>query len=112
MRIYNPYLHLRKSIRLKGYDYSQSGLYFVTICCQDRAFLFGEVVEGEMKLNEFGELNFKIWQRNYYESIIRSERAYHNIFNYIANNPKKWATSKRQGMSHHFQNRYRYSSYD
>jgi len=41
---YNPQKHHRQSIRLKGYDYSQAGLYFITICCQDRACLFGEIV--------------------------------------------------------------------
>lgn len=40
---YNPHIHHRRSIRLKGYDYALAGLYFVTICCQDRACLFGEI---------------------------------------------------------------------
>lgn len=40
---YNPRIHHRKSIRLKGYDYSQEGLYFITICVQDRTCLFGYV---------------------------------------------------------------------
>ncbi|WP_232280631.1 hypothetical protein [Chloroflexus aggregans] len=44
----------RRSIRLKGYDYSQAGAYFITICTKDRACLFGEVVNGEMRLNDFG----------------------------------------------------------
>jgi putative transposase len=33
---YNPQRHHRKSIRLKGYDYAQAGVYFITICCQNR----------------------------------------------------------------------------
>ena len=41
---YNPQIHHRRSIRLKGYDYSKEGLYFITICAQDRACLFGEIV--------------------------------------------------------------------
>lgn len=36
----------------------------------------------------------KIWQRNYYEIIIRDARAYHNISNYIINNPQKWDEDK------------------
>lgn len=211
---YNPHIHHRRSIRLKGYDYSQAGLYFVTICCQDRMNLFGEIENGEMKLNIYGqiawqewqatetirnntalhefivmpnhihgiieilfqhkgdeidqpidskdnipkepatgkfispsqtigaiirgykiatikkikdhilnsdrstgelqfaptapiaptgptdptekiiELDFKIWQRNYYEIIIRDEKAYENISNYIITNPSKWAEDK------------------
>ena len=52
---YNPNIHHRRSIRLKGYDYSQVGLYFVTICVQNRANIFGDVVNGEMMLNEYGK---------------------------------------------------------
>ena len=44
---YNPNIHHRKSIRLKGYDYAQAGLYFITICTQNRACLFGEIRRGE-----------------------------------------------------------------
>ena len=41
---YNPDIHHRKSIRLKGYDYSQAGLYFITICCYKRFCRFGHIV--------------------------------------------------------------------
>ncbi|GIW45209.1 MAG: hypothetical protein KatS3mg077_2491 [Candidatus Binatia bacterium] len=51
---YDPERHHRRSIRLKGYDYTQPGAYFVTICTHDRACLFGEVVDGQMRLNEAG----------------------------------------------------------
>ena len=51
---YNPKIHHRRSIRLKGYDYSQAGLYFITICCQDRACLFGDVIDGHMQCNDAG----------------------------------------------------------
>lgn len=61
MNKYNPHIHHRRSIRLKGYDYAQAGLYFITICCQDRACLFGEVVNGEMVLNEYGQIAFDEW---------------------------------------------------
>ena len=44
---YNPDKHHRKTIRLKGYDYSQAGLYFITIVLYQRACLFGEVVSGD-----------------------------------------------------------------
>jgi hypothetical protein len=43
MNKYNPTFHHRRSIRLKGYDYTQAGLYFITICCQDRICRFGTV---------------------------------------------------------------------
>lgn len=175
---YNPNIHHRRSIRLKGYDYGQAGLYFITICCQDRICRFGSVVNGKMKLNNCGMVaynewiklserfpNFeldvfqimpnhmhgiillnnipleaelitaqndiektekvaptignivgaykslvvkgcleiyksknvtlgKLWQRNYYEHIIRNEKSYRNISQYIINNPAKWADDK------------------
>ncbi|RBQ03805.1 transposase [Pedobacter miscanthi] len=184
---YNPLIHHRRSIRLKGYDYSQAGAYFITICCEDRIHRFGKISGNEMILNQSGTIaynewinlsdrfpNFeldvfqimpnhmhgiivlkdvgatvavapennakeentheensratarvaptianiigayksivsnaclqlfkshnktmgKLWQRNYYERIIRDESAYHNISNYIINNPSKWNEDK------------------
>src|ERR1019366_1141877 len=41
---FNPEIHHRRSIRLKGYDYSQAGLYFITICCKNRECLFGKII--------------------------------------------------------------------
>ena len=171
--IYNPNLHHRRSIRLKGYDYSQEGLYFVTICCQNKECLFGKIVDNEMILNnarkiandcwqqiskhfpnvilheyvimpnhfhgiiqivgagsarhddkmndnmDLGlanpaptmplgniigyfkyqttkqiDLPTKLWQRNYYEHIIRNEKSYQHIAEYIINNPKIWGKDK------------------
>jgi len=51
----------RHSIRLKGYDYSQAGGYFITICTQNRWHLFGHIVNGEMVLNDAGEMVFDQW---------------------------------------------------
>jgi hypothetical protein len=58
---YDPNRHHRRSIRLKGYDYSQAGAYFITICTQDRACLFGKVVNGEMRLNDAGRMVLAEW---------------------------------------------------
>src|SRR3990167_8559011 len=44
----------RRSIRLQGYDYSQAGAYFVTICTQGKECLFGGMENGAMVLNEYG----------------------------------------------------------
>ena len=57
---YNPEIHRRRSIRLKGYDYSQAGAYFVTVCAKDHACLFGDVEQGEMILNDAGNM-IKTW---------------------------------------------------
>ncbi|MCX8048287.1 MAG: transposase [Methylohalobius sp.] len=52
----------RRSIRLKGYDYSQAGAYFITICTRDRVCLFGEIVAGEMRLNDMGRIVETVWK--------------------------------------------------
>jgi putative transposase len=59
---YDPEKHHRRSIRLKGYDYTQPGAYFITICAQGRACLFGEIIDGEMHLNEAGQIVVQTWQ--------------------------------------------------
>ena len=155
----------RRDLRLRSYDYTWQGAYFVTICSQDKLSLFGQIVDSTMKLNPFGkvvesvwqeiplhypEVNnevfivmpnhihgiisiheveragskpaptknhplseivraFKtyssrrinelrnsqgtpVWQRNYYEHVIRSESDYHQIGEYIFYNPAKWET--------------------
>ncbi len=51
----------RKRNRLKDYDYSQGGCYFVTICTKDRMNHFGEIVNGEMILNPAGNIAYKMW---------------------------------------------------
>jgi REP element-mobilizing transposase RayT len=53
---YDPYKHHRQSIRLKGYDYSKSGAYYVTICVQNRECLFGEIVKRKIILNDAGKM--------------------------------------------------------
>jgi REP element-mobilizing transposase RayT len=152
---FNPEIHHRHSIRLKGYDYSQAGAYFVTIVTHDREPILGEIVNREMRLNKNGRIveyawldlpkhyrnvvlgafiimpnhlhciiiltdhdgkryplseivrAFKsfsarrinalrntqgvpVWQRNYYEHIIRNEQEHERIYNYILVNPLNW----------------------
>jgi REP element-mobilizing transposase RayT len=58
---FDPQKHHRRSIRLKGYDYSQEGAYYVTIVTQGRVCLFGEIIDGEMHLNAYGEIIQKWW---------------------------------------------------
>lgn len=169
----------RKDLRLKYYDYSQAGYYFVTICTELKRHLFGEIVDGIMILNDAGrmierwyfELHNKyynielpqyiimpnhvhfiiaiagddqgnisqnsgthtgvplqtiiqwfktmttnqyikgvkngeyppfekrIWQRNYFEHIIRNDRELQEIYEYIVNNPAKWELDKYRSPS-------------
>ena len=180
---YNPDIHHRRSIRLKEYDYSQNGAYFVTLCMFQRECLLGDMsVSSElygMAINEFGRLvdltwhdlpnhnknimldqfvimpnhvhgivmigndqvnldngagleiragldpaptlseiirQFKtfsakrinqlrknpgcpVWQRNYYERVIRNENELARAREYIVNNPMKWALDKENPVN-------------
>lgn len=155
---YDPRKHHRRSIRLKAYDYTQPGAYFVTLCTHDRGLLFGEITDGVMRLNRMGLIVQKawfdlprhyphvvldvmvimpnhvhgvivltedgkpakprqglpeivrafkshsarrinalrrtpglpIWQRNYYEHIVRDQADWERIREYILNNPQEW----------------------
>ena len=166
---YDSQIHHRKSVRIPGYDYTQDGWYFVTICTHNHNVLLGNVVNGEMVLNEYGQIvskiwkwlpeqykyiklhewiimpnhlhgiieyhndgrggsrtaptdikikplgriigafktvstkhinkiqntpGHKLWQRNYYEHIIRNEKDLNRIGEYIIYNPLKWPEDK------------------
>ena len=60
---YNPQIHHRRSIRLKGFDYTQPGAYFVTFCTYQRDEILGEVLYGEMKLSALGKIVQEEWFR-------------------------------------------------
>lgn len=155
----NSILPKRKKIRLEDFNYSLEGNYFITIVTQDRMNLFGEIADGEMKVNSGGKtiakaladlpkrftgaiishyvimpnhIHFilylpgnirlsdvirvfksistvaflkndindvitnrgKLWQRNYYEHIIRNPRSYDYIVQYINTNPSRWEKDK------------------
>ena len=59
--ICDPAIHYRRSIRLRGYDYSQTGAYFVSICTQNRQCLFGQIFDGIMRLNDAGGIAQQCW---------------------------------------------------
>ncbi len=71
MNKYNPNIHHRRSIRLKGYDYSQAGLYFITICVKNRDCLLGNIVNGELTLNNAGQMIETEW--------LKLSTRFHNI---------------------------------
>ena len=59
---YDPDIHHRRSIRLKDYDYSQSGGYFVTVCTEGRSCLLGDVSDGAVQLSGAGLMVEAIWR--------------------------------------------------
>jgi len=82
--------HKRRSIRLKDYDYSQNGAYFVTICTEDQEYLFGDISKERMVLNEAGEMIKKWWveARNKFKNIELDEfviipNHFHGIVNIV-----------------------------
>ena len=102
----------RKSARLKGYNYSTPGAYFITICTHNRKNLFSNIVGairesplrqhrsvidkmvGYLKMNVSKKIHKtntgKIWQRSYHDHIIRGEKDYRKIWEYIDTNVIKW----------------------
>jgi len=58
---YDPQKHHRQSIRLREYDYSNAGLYFITILIKNRQPYFGEVINGKIDLNEIGVICGEFW---------------------------------------------------
>jgi putative transposase len=59
---YDPEKHHRRSIRLKDYDYSQNGAYFVTICTYKKQCLFDDIINGKAKLSEIGMIAEQYWK--------------------------------------------------
>lgn len=55
--------HHRRSIRLSGYDYSQNGAYFITVCATNKEFIFGDIENGEMRLNDAGRIVMEEWMK-------------------------------------------------
>ena len=169
---YNPHVHHRRSIRLKNYDYSSPGSYYITVCVAERQHVFVHIQNRIMHLNMFvhivqecwyelpqhyphvhldawvvmpdhihgiivlteytdnavmpehtrhalpeivralksfsarrinilrNTIGTPLWQRNYYDCIIRDQQHLHNTRQYIANNPARWAERKlpREGQ--------------
>ena len=60
---YDPARHHRQSIRLRGYDYTQAGADFLTIVVRERECLLGDIVAGEMRLNDCGRIVAAEWQK-------------------------------------------------
>ena len=171
-----PEPRARRSIRLRDYDYASAGAYFVTMVTRDRQCLFGDVVDGEIRLNHWGQTvrdeweksaqirkeieldafvvmpnhvhgivvitdaperatgrsplhsgpterslaafvgGFKsavtkgirevsgspgtpVWQRNYFEHVIRNEESLHRIQQYIHNNPAQWEFNRENPLA-------------
>jgi putative transposase len=103
---YNPDKHHRRSIRLKNYDYSQSGAYIITICTHQKECLFGDFVDDNMVLNDYGHIVESEWLktpqiRPYVEldAFVVMPNHFHGILYIIKDDMLK--TSNGRGMMHH-----------
>ncbi len=94
----------RKSMRLKGYDYSQAGLYFINICTKNREHIFGIIENGEIIMNEYRNITCNYWNNipNHYNNVELGEyivmpNHFHGIVllnNKIINKPKQDVSKK------------------
>ncbi len=68
---FDSFKHHRQSYRLKSYDYSSQGAYFITITTHDREYVFGDIQNGKMELNGYGQILQEIWNHlpRYFPSI-------------------------------------------
>ena len=84
----------RKKNRLDNFDYSQNGVYFITICVKDRKPILSKIsaptVVAGMKCYVSKQLGKSIWQKGFYDHIIRDEYDYQIKYQYIDENPEKW----------------------
>ena len=99
-------LQKRKPNRLAQYDYSQPNAYFITICTRDRKRILSQIVGDDahirpknkiativrsIKTLTSKEIGESIFQRSYYDHVIRNQQDYNDIWEYIDNNPIKWS---------------------
>ncbi len=98
----------RKEIRMKDYDYSLPNVYFLTICTDKRKNLFWENVGAAIRRPEDTVVNqmkgaasraagFSVWQKGFYDHVVRSEDDYREIWDYISGNPMQWAEDRISG---------------
>lgn len=77
---YNPEVHHRRSIRLQGYDYRNGGAYFVTLCENQHECLFGEIVDGAMRLNDIW---FYDYRTNIHHTLKKKPLRYDDLTDFI-----------------------------
>jgi putative transposase len=101
----------RKLQRLQGYDYSRDNHYFVTICTHNREHFFGEIKNGEMILNESGNIveNQWLWLQDKYDYVFLDEfvvmpNHFHGILIINSDNWKKRKERNSQACSVHEEN--------
>lgn len=85
----------RKPNRLKEYDYSQAGAYFITVCVKDKRKAISRIIK-QMKEYVTKQTGECIWQKSFYDHIIRNDHDYREIWEYIDTNPLKRKDDDKQ----------------
>ena len=84
----------RKHPRLKDYDYSSIGAYFITVCARNKECIFSRItvssVIGALRRFTNQETGEKLWQTGFYDHIVRDKDDFLTRWQYIDNNPAKW----------------------
>ena len=93
-------LPARKNIRLDNYDYSRNGEYFITLCTKDKMCICWDNNDKYQPLPQentpqtvgeaFRKTGFPVWQKSFYDRIIRNEIEYRAFAEYIETNPINW----------------------
>lgn len=84
----------RKYNRLKDFDYSTNGAYFITICTKDKRCILSSIAVGQHKSYTTKIYGKQLWQCSYHDHIIRDEKDYLRIWEYINSNALKWNEDK------------------
>lgn len=80
-------LPARKNIRIPDYNYAAAGAYFITFCTKERISI--QTVINQTKRRASMKSGYSMWQKGYYEHIVRNPEDYRRICEYIENNPAK-----------------------
>ena len=97
----------RKRLRLENYDYSSNGLYFITICTKNKEPILSKIVGDDgshlpvrsLKTMVTREIGFSIWQRSYNDEIIKNEKHFQRVWNYIDYNAlKEYGTKEHNNL--------------
>ena len=88
----------RKPNRLPNFDDSTPGAYFITICAKDHKCIFGHIVGAAIPhfVSTFKrfchkDAGMQLFQRSYHDHVIRGQKDYLKIWEYMENNPARWS---------------------
>lgn len=96
------HLPVRKPNRLKHYDDTQNGIYFITACTYQQQCTLSRIVSaptviGSLKRYVSRQVTGEVWQKGFYDRIVRTEDEYFAKWDYIEGNPSRWLLKNTEG---------------